>query len=72
MSKLLLIAPVLALLAIPASAQPTQEQRAACEQDYWRFCQQVGTEQDVVRRCLLRNKSRLNPTCRGAFSRKRR
>ena len=44
MTKLSLIAFALVLFAIPAQAQPTPEQRQACEQDYFRLCQHVGTE----------------------------
>ena len=56
----------------PATAQPTPEQRQACEQDYFRLCQQVGTEENAARQCLIRNMKRLNPVCRSAFQQSKR
>jgi hypothetical protein len=62
----------LAVLAFagPAAAQrsqPSMEQRQACEQDYFRLCQHVGTEENAARQCLIKNMRRLSPTCRSAF-----
>jgi hypothetical protein len=75
MLKSFMVAVPFALLAMSAQAQaPNPAQRAACEQDYYRFCQNVGTDEAAVRQCLARNMNRLNPTCRSAFrsGRKRR
>jgi cysteine rich repeat protein len=71
MAKLSLIALALALFALPAEAQPTPEQRQACEQDAYRFCQDTIPDEQRTRQCLVRNMRRLTPTCRSAFQRKR-
>lgn len=47
-----------------ASAQGTEEQRAACQPDAARFCQQVGTDRQRVAQCLGQNFRRLSPACR--------
>ena len=69
MQKVAVFAFGLAVLSIsgPAAAQPTPAQRQACEQDYFRLCQHVGTEENAARQCLIRNMRRLNPVCRSAF-----
>jgi len=72
MARLSLIAFALVLLGMPAQAQPTPEQRQACENDYFRLCQHVGTDENVARQCLIKNMRRLTPACRSAFQRKRR
>lgn len=68
MVKPLLVAIPLVLLALPAHAQGTPAQRAACEQDAFRLCQNAIPDADRVRQCLVRNMRRLNPTCRSAFT----
>ena len=74
MQKAVVFAFGLAVLSFsgPAAAQPTPEQRQACEQDYFRLCQHVGTEENAARQCLIKNMRRLTPACRSAFQRKRR
>jgi hypothetical protein len=72
MIKLSLFAVALVFLAVPAEAQPTPEQRQACEQDAYRLCQDAIPDEQRVRQCLVRNMRRLNPTCRSAFQRGRR
>ena len=67
MTKLALFA--LFLLGTSAQAQPTMEQRQACEQDAYRFCQDAIPDERRVRNCLVKNMRRLNPTCRSAFTR---
>jgi hypothetical protein len=62
-----MIAFPLIVFALPANAQGTPAQRQACEQDYFRFCQHVGTEEAAARQCLIRNMRRLSPACRAAF-----
>ena len=71
MTKLSLIVLALAFLGTPADAQPTPEQRQACEQDAYRFCQEAIPDEQRVRQCLVRNMRRLTPACRSAFHRKR-
>ena len=72
MTKLSLFALALVFFAMPAQAQPTPEQRQACEQDAYRLCQDAIPDEQRVRQCLVRNMRRLNPTCRSAFQRGRR
>jgi hypothetical protein len=71
MARTALLALALMLIGSAASAQPTPAQRQACEQDYFRLCQHVGTEESAARQCLIRNMRRLNPTCRSAFQRRK-
>jgi len=70
MVRTALLALALSLLGTTAQAQPTPQQRAACEQDYFRYCQHAGTEENAARQCLIRNMRRLNPVCRSAFRKK--
>ena len=72
MTKLPLIALALVFFAMPAQAQPTLEQRQACEQDAFRLCNDAIPDEQRVRQCLVRNMRRLNPICRSAFQRGRR
>jgi hypothetical protein len=72
MIKLSLFAVALVFLAVPAEAQPTPEQRQACEQDAYRLCQEAIPDEQRVRQCLVRNMRRLTPTCRSAFQRGKR
>ena len=71
MLRLPLIALALILAGALAQAQPTQEQRAACEQDAYRFCQEQIPDEEKVRQCLIKNMRKLNPVCRSAFKRRR-
>ena len=54
-----------------ASAQGTEQERAACRHDVRRFCQAELQRNpgDVlsVSNCLQANRSRLGPTCRAVF-----
>jgi hypothetical protein len=74
MRKAILLALGILVLSAPdpAAAQGTPAQRAACEQDAFRLCQQAMPDEAKVRRCLVANMRRLNPVCRGAFQRKAR
>ena len=70
MTRLPLLAFALVFLALPAQAQPTPEQRQACEQDAYRFCNDAIPDEQRVRQCLAKNVRRLNPVCRSAFQRR--
>jgi hypothetical protein len=72
MRKAILIAFGILVLSFPgpAAAQGTPAQRAACEQDAYRLCQQAIPDEPKVRRCLVANMRRLSPVCRTAFQRK--
>jgi hypothetical protein len=58
----------LMVVATPATAQGTQEQRAACEQDAYRFCNQYIPDENRTASCLRRNRVNLSPACRRLFS----
>jgi hypothetical protein len=57
-----------ALMSLPASAQGTPEQRAACEGDAMRLCQQYVPDVNLVTTCMSRNRSKLSPRCQVYFS----
>jgi hypothetical protein len=67
----LLFGLVLAIPATPVAAQGTPQQRAACEQDAYRLCNQFIPDEDRTANCLRRNRLRLSPACRTLFSGKR-
>jgi hypothetical protein len=54
-----------------ANAQPTPQQRAACEQDAHRLCADAMPDEPKVRNCLRKNLRRLSPVCRSAFTRRK-
>jgi hypothetical protein len=52
----------------PASAQQwTEQQRAACEPDAMRLCQQYVSDISRVRACMSRYRRYLSPACRAMF-----
>jgi len=61
----------LALIATPAGAQGTPEQRAACERDAYRFCSQFIPDENRTANCLRRHRVSLSPACRALFSGRR-
>jgi hypothetical protein len=71
MPRFALMGFALVLVGSAAMAQGTPQQRAACEQDANRFCVDVMPDENMVRRCLARHRSKLSPACRRAFTGKR-
>ena len=63
----LVVAFAFAVVSLPAQAQPTFEQRQACERDAFRLCERAIPDENRVRQCLVANMRRLNPVCRSAF-----
>jgi hypothetical protein len=57
----------LALASAPAGAQGTPEQRAACENDAMRLCQQYVPDVDRITACMSRHRGQLSPACRRYF-----
>jgi hypothetical protein len=57
----------LALMAQPAAAQGTPEQRAACEGDAMRFCNQYVPDVQRVTACMGQHRRYLSPRCRAVF-----
>ncbi len=62
----------LALVASPAAAQGTQEQRAACENDAMRLCGEFVPDVDRITACMHRKRAYLTPRCRAVFGKGRR
>jgi len=60
-----------ALMSLPALAQGTPAQRAACENDAMRLCQQYVPDVDRITACMSRHRAQLSPRCRAVFSRRR-
>jgi hypothetical protein len=57
----------LALMTAPAGAQGTPEQRAACENDAMRLCQQYVPDVDRITACMSRHRGQLSAACRRYF-----
>ena len=63
----------LALASVPAAAQQwSQEQRAACENDAMRLCQEFVPDVDRITACMHRKRAYLSPRCRAVFGKGRR
>jgi hypothetical protein len=60
----------LALMLVPAAAQGTPEQRAACEADAMRLCPQFTDVQQITA-CMQQNRRRLSPPCRAEFDKRK-
>jgi len=58
----------LALATAPAGAQGSPEQRAACEGDAMRLCQQYVPDVNRITACMSRHRNQLSPACRRYFS----
>ena len=58
----------LTFASLPAAAQQwTPKQRAACEPDAMRLCQQYIPDIDRVRACMAHYRRYLSPRCRALF-----
>lgn len=57
----------LGLAGAPAAAQGTQEQRAACQPDALRLCNEFVPDVDRITACMVKNRIRLSPACRVLF-----
>ena len=71
MQKLLVLAFTLVMLSHSAQAEPTPAERAACQEDAFKFCHYAIPSRDRVRSCLRENMRRISPVCRGALQRSR-
>lgn len=58
----------LALLAGPAAAQGTPEQRQACQPDAMRLCSEFVPDVDRITACMVKQRMRLSPACRAVFT----
>ena len=57
---------------LPAAAQGTPEQRAACENDAMRLCGEFGGDVQRITTCMSQKRRYLSPQCRVYFDGKRR
>ena len=55
------------LVAPPALAQGTAEQRSACTPDVLRLCSADIPDVGRITACLKRDRARVSPACRGAM-----
>jgi hypothetical protein len=55
---------VCALLSVPAAAQGTPEQRAACQDDAQRLCGQFIPDVDRITACMVANRRYVSRRCR--------
>jgi hypothetical protein len=71
MQKMLVLAFTLAVLSLSnaARAEPTPAERAACQEDAFKYCNHAIPSRDRVRTCLRENLRRISATCRGALQR---
>lgn len=54
----------MAVMATPAAAQGTPEQRAACQGDAQRLCGQFIPDVDRITACMVQNRRYLSQACR--------
>ena len=57
----------LALMGQPAAAQGTPGQRAACEGDAMRLCNQYVPNVQRITACMAQHRRYLSPRCRAVF-----
>ena len=70
MPRLFVLAFVLVMpLSAFAQSEPTPAERAACQQDAFKFCKHAIPNRDRVRNCLIENIRRISPLCRGVLER---
>ncbi len=73
MAAAALVGLALAFASSPAAAQQwSPEQRAACEPDAMRLCQQYFSDIGRTRACMVHYRRYLSPACRAVFDRGRR
>ena len=58
----------IALMSVPAAAQGTPEQRAACQGDAQRLCGQYVPDVDRITACMSQKRRYLSPRCRAVFT----
>jgi hypothetical protein len=73
MRKFFLVLPaVLSLVALPALAQGTSKQKAACERDSHRLCASAEPDAIAVEKCLKAHMTSLSKACQRQFGKGRR
>ena len=72
MRRLLGIVFTLSIMALTSvHAEPTQAERAACQQDAFRLCTHAIPDRDRVRSCLRQNMRKLSVLCQAVLKRSR-
>jgi hypothetical protein len=73
MPKVIAFAFFLSLASFAGSASAaTAEEQQACQDDAFKFCNDLIPDETKVKACLIHNLRRLTPACRKMFSRSRR
>jgi type II secretory pathway component PulL len=57
----------LTLMSLPAAAQGTPEQRAACQDDAMRLCNQYVPDVNRITACMSQKRRYLSARCRAVF-----
>jgi hypothetical protein len=66
-----IVSTVLSLIALPALAQGTAKQKAACERDSHKLCASAEPDAIAVEKCLKQNMSSLSKACQRQFKGRR-
>ena len=73
MPKVFAFAFLLSLISFAGSVSAaTPEEQAACQDDAFKFCQDLIPDEDKVKVCLMANRRKLAPACRKLFASERR
>jgi hypothetical protein len=73
MPKVIAFAFFLSLASFAGSASAaTADEQQACQDDAFKFCNDLIPDETKVKACLIHNLRRLTPACRKMFSRSRR
>jgi hypothetical protein len=73
MPKVIAFAFFLSLVSFAGSASAaTADEQQACQDDAFKFCNDLIPDETKVKACLIHNLRRLTPACRKMFSRSRR
>ncbi len=67
-----IVSTILSLIALPALAQGTQKQKAACQKDSHKFCASAEPDAIAVETCLKEHMSTLSKACQRQFGKARR
>jgi hypothetical protein len=61
------VSTILSLIALPALAQGTAKQKAACQRDSHKFCASAEPDAIAVEKCLKEHMSALSKACQRQF-----
>ncbi len=66
------VSTVLSIVALPALAQGTAKQKAACERDSHKYCASAEPDAIAVEKCLKEHMPSLSKACQRQFGKGRR